>query len=117
MEAIKEYNRVCAEIIIENFAKRNIEGFFCPTAEDAVQKALDLIKKGSTVSWGGSMTLQEIGLLDKLKDYDYNLLDRSTAESDDEKIKIYHDALSADYYLMSSNAITQDGKLVNIDGN
>lgn len=117
MEPKQKYYQVSAEQLIKNLENRNMEGYYCPTAKEAVEKALTLIDDGSSVSWGGSMTLQEIGLLEKLKDKNLSLLDRSTATDDEEKAEIYYRALNCDYYLMSSNAITQDGKLVNIDGN
>jgi len=113
----EKYYQINAQQVIENFKKRNIEGYYCSTAEEAVEKAVELIKENSTVSWGGSTTLQEIGLLEKLKEFNLELLDRSTANNPEEKSEIYYKALNCDYYFMSSNAITQDGKLINIDGN
>lgn len=117
MSAKKEYYRIKAENLIRNFEKRNIEGFYVKDSKAATAKVLELIKERTSVSWGGSMTLGEIGIFDKLKAGDYKLLDRATASNSAEKEKIYHQALSADYYLMSSNAITQAGELVNVDGN
>lgn len=117
MEAKKKYYQVNAQQLIKNFQKRSIEGYYCPTAEEAVEKAVQLIEEGSKISWGGSKTLADIGLLEKLKESKLDLLDRSTANNSDEKAAIYYKALDCDYYLMSSNAITQDGKLINIDGN
>lgn len=117
MEAVKEYYLVMAEQVIKNFQKRNIEGYYCPDAENAVEKVLELIPKDSSVAWGGSMTLKQIGLLERLKEEELKLLDRDTAKRDEEKRRIYYETFNCDYYLMSSNAITQDGKLVNIDGN
>ncbi len=117
MEVIKKYYQVNAEQVIKNFQKRNIEGYYCSTANEAAEKALDLIEDGSTVSWGGSMTLQQIGLLERLKETNLELLDRDNASNAEEKAEIQYKAFGCDYYLMSSNAITQDGKLVNIDGN
>lgn len=117
MEAKKKYYRVNAEQVIKNFQKRNIEGYYCSTAEEAADKALELIEEGSTVSWGGSMTLQQIGILEKLKETKLELLNRDNAKNAEEKAEIQFKAFNCDYFLMSSNAITQDGKLVNIDGN
>ncbi|SIQ64894.1 lactate utilization protein [Halanaerobium kushneri] len=113
----KDYYKIKAENIINNFKKRNIEGFYVENSKAAREKILNLIQENSSVSWGGSMTLKEIGIFSDLKSGNYNLLDRSTAQNSTEKDKIYHQALSAEYYLMSSNAITQSGKLVNVDGN
>ncbi|NLM97574.1 MAG: lactate utilization protein [Halanaerobiaceae bacterium] len=117
MEAVKKYYQIKAERLIRNFERRGIEAYYCPDAGKAVEKVLDLIPGNASVSWGGSMTLKQIGLLDKLREKDLKLLDRDTAKTDDEKRKIQHEAFNCDYYLMSSNAITEDGKLVNIDGN
>jgi len=103
--------------IIKALAKRNMTGHYFHTSVEALEFINSFIQEKSTVSWGGSMTLNEIGLLDHLKKRELNLLDRATATSPEEIGKIYREAFSADYYLMSTNAITMDGKLVNIDGN
>ncbi|MFW5891568.1 MAG: lactate utilization protein [bacterium] len=116
MDPKKKYYQKKAENIIENFKKRNIEGFYYPDAETAAEKILELIEDNSSVSWGGSMTLKEIGIFEKLENKNLELFDRSKAKNSEEKEEIYHRALNADYYLMSSNAVTQSGKLVNIDG-
>lgn len=116
MNPKKKYYQKKAENIIKNFEKRNIEGFYCSNAEEAAAKILEIIEDNSSVSWGGSMTLEEIGIFEKLENRNLELLDRSKAKNLKEKEDIYHRALNADYYLMSSNAITQSGKLVNIDG-
>lgn len=109
------YNILLAQKLIQEFQKRNMEGFYCKTKEDALKKVLKLIPKGSMVSCGGSATLDEIGLNAALKNEDYNFLDPNDAQNSVEKDKIAHEALSADYYLMSSNAISSTGELVNID--
>ena len=117
MEPRKKYYEVTAEEIIKNFEKRNIEGYYCSESEAAADKVMELITENSTVAWGGSMTRGEIGLLEKLQEADLELLDRTEASNSEEKNEIDRKAFYSDYYLMSSNAITQDGKLVNIDGN
>lgn len=116
MDIKKEYYKVKAENVIQGFRKRNIEGYYVENAEAAKKKVIELMKENSSVSWGGSLTLKDIGILDELKAGNYDLLDRKTAETKEERDEIYHQALNCDYYLMSSNAITQSGKLINIDG-
>lgn len=107
-----------AKTIIENLKKRQMEGYYCPTSADAVQKAMELVAKDSSVSFGGSMTLSESGIMDALRAReDITLYDRSKANSPEDVQKIYRDAFSCDSYFMSTNAITLDGELVNIDGN
>lgn len=107
-----------ADTLIKNLQKRQIEGFYCPTSEEAVKLANDMIAPNSTVSFGGSMTLLESGMMKTLTSRsDITLYDRSTAQTPEEVTDIYHKALNADYFFMSSNAISATGELVNIDGN
>ena len=106
-----------ANTIIKNLNKRRMEGCYCATIEEAEKKAFSYLSDGCTVSYGGSMTLDEMGMLTALRhDPNITLIDRATATSPEETKKLYHDALSADFYFMSTNAITVDGELVNIDG-
>ncbi len=106
-----------ANTVIKNLAKRRMEGCYCATIEEAEKKAFSYLTEGCTVSFGGSMTLEETGMLTALRhDPNIHLIDRSTAKSPEETKRLYHDALSADFYFMSTNAITVDGELVNIDG-
>lgn len=112
----KEFYEKQAATIIKNLEKRNMEGYYCPDAASAVQKALSLMPEHSVISWGGSMTLSEIGLMDALRQEKYTLIDRATATTIEEKRALFSKTVLADYYLMSTNAITLDGQLVNIDG-
>lgn len=116
MNPVKEYYQTRAKEVIAEFKERNMEGYYCSTRKEAVAKALELSEEGSSVSWGGSMTLRNINLINELKTNNYQTIDRSTAENEKEKYQIYYEALDSDYYFMSANAITLDGKLVNIDG-
>ncbi len=106
-----------AQTLIKNLEKRRMEACYCATAREAMEKALSYLPAGCTVAFGGSMTLAETGTLDALRARDdITLLDRAAAATPEEKKQLYHDALSADYYFMSTNAVTNDGELVNIDG-
>lgn len=109
-------NQNLANTIIKNMAKKNMEGYYCATSSEAVEKALSLMPEGASVTWGGSMTLTECGLMDALKTANYELIDRDTAKTPEDSRLMYAKQVMADYYLMSSNAITIDGELVNIDG-
>lgn len=117
MTPMKEFYEKQAATIIKRLEKRNITGYYCPDSASATEKALSLIEDGSTVSWGGSMSLKECGLIEALKNAPVTLWDRADAKTPEEVQAIYRKAFLADYYLMSSNAITLDGQLVNIDGN
>lgn len=117
MNPTEAYYENLAATTIKHLQMRQIEGHYCKTAQEAAALASELVASGSTVSFGGSMTLTESGMMAALTAReDITLLDRSTAKSPEEVTEIYHRALSADYYFMSSNAISADGELVNIDG-
>ena len=113
----KVYYENLADTIIDRFNKRGIEGYYCENSEEALTTAKRFLTPGCSVSWGGSQTLNEIGLLDSLSSSsDYIIYDRDTAKTPEEKLQMYSKIVTADYYFMSSNAITLDGQLVNIDG-
>ena len=117
MDPKKEFYRISAEKIIENLKKRQMEGYYCEDAGAARELALSFIKKEMIVSNGGSVTLEECGILDALSEReDITFLDRRKAKDADDLSAFLHSAYFSDYYFMSTNAITLDGKLVNIDG-
>jgi hypothetical protein len=105
-----------AESIIKKFTTRGIEGYYCKDREEANAKAKRFLTPGCSVSWGGSVTLQEIGLIDDLKESDCVIYDRSEAKTPEEKKELYGKIVTSDFYFMSSNAVTIDGHLINIDG-
>lgn len=105
-----------AETIINKFNTRGIEGYYCIDREEANAKAKRFLTPDSTISWGGSMTLSEIGLIDDLKESDdYIIYDRADAKTLEEKRELFGKIVTSDYYFMSSNAVTMDGELVNVD--
>ncbi len=109
--------KALADVIIKNLNKRQIDACYCTSIEDAEKEAFSHFTPGCTIAFGGSMTLNDMGMLTALRhDPHINLIDRSKASTPEEIKKIYHDSLSADYYFMSTNAITIDGELVNVDG-
>lgn len=112
----KKYYENAAETIIRNLKKRRMEGFYCATKEEAVKKALELMPRGASIGWGGSMTLEESGLMEAVRSREYDIIDRDAAKTDEERKEVYAKIVNCDYFLMSTNAITLDGELVNIDG-
>ena len=112
-----KYYETLANTMIKNFEKRRMEAYYYPTAKEAVEKALSFLPSGAVVAHGGSMTLEETGMMDALRSADIQFLDRAVCKTPEDSRKIFHDALMADYYFMSTNAMTIDGELVNIDGN
>ncbi len=110
------YYERTAETLIKNLQKRHIEGHYVSSKEEAIQKAFSFLKNSELISWGGSMTLAEIGLIPALEAAGcYTLLDRSKVPNEQVE-ELYHRAFFADTYFMSTNAITLEGELINIDG-
>ena len=106
-----------AKKLIPMLEKRNFDVQYCENGDEAANKAMSLIDKNDSVSWGGSYTVSQIGLIEKLRTSGYNLIDREKGGSAEERAEIMRQGLLADTFLMSSNAVTEDGILVNIDGN
>ncbi|MBR6035398.1 MAG: lactate utilization protein [Bacteroidaceae bacterium] len=114
----EQRNELLAQKMIKNLNRRNMEAFYCPTGEEAVKKVLELIEDGNSVTWGGSMTVRGLGIPDALrKRGTLEVLDRDLATSPEEAKAMYLRAFSTDVYLTSANAISEDGVIVNIDGN
>lgn len=115
---LKTRNDLTGPKIVEALEKRHFEAYYCSTKEDALNKALDLIPENTSVAWGGSITVEQVGIIDGLyKRNKNNLIDRDKVSTAEEKWDKMHEALNSDYFLMSSNAITQQGELFNVDGN
>lgn len=112
----QQHHEILAETVIKNLEKRHMAGYYCLTKKEALDKALSFLQDDATVSWGGSMSLEEIGLLDVLRQGPYQVLDRSTAATPEEALELQRQAFFSDSYFLSCNAITLDGMLYNVDG-
>lgn len=110
-------NDMLAERVIKGLASRNMEGFYVHTKEEAKELALSLMPEGSSVGWGGSMTAKDIGLIDAVIEGNYKEINRDTAKTPEEKNKLSREMFFADYFITGCNAMTEDGVMVNIDGN
>lgn len=101
--------------VAENFNKRGFEAYYCPTKEEALKKAVSLIPESHVVSWGGSVSIDEIGLRPYVLEH-RQVIDRDTAKTPEERQELLRKALLCDTYIMGTNAATEDGQLYNIDG-
>lgn len=108
-------NQHLAAHIIKNLQIRNIAGYYAESKQEALQAALNLIPEGSTIGWGGSASISEIGLKQAVCQGNYTVYNRDICKTPEEKRKIELACLDSDYFLASSNAITYNGELVNID--
>ena len=114
------------EKLLENLKRAQIEAFFVETRDKAREKVLEIIekkraelsleKKELKISWGGSVTLDECGIRDAVSS-EYNALNPYAISDPQKSAEAKRQALLSDIFLMSSNAITENGELVNIDGN
>jgi len=115
---IEQRNELLAAGIIRALESRHFEAYYCKTCEGAVTQVLALIPEGESISWGGSVTLETIGLTRRLHEYGrYKVLDRDQTTTPAERFEATRKALLCDNYLTSVNAISEDGQLVNVDGN
>ncbi len=109
-------NAKLGETLVKNFERRGFGAYYCETKEEALNKALELIPATDVVSWGGSVSIDEIGLLEAVKKTN-PVIDRATAKTPEERVELMRKALLCDTFLMSTNAFSKDGQLINIDGN
>jgi len=113
-ENIIKRNDLLAERVINGLQSRNMTGYYARTKEEALRTALKLIPEGSSISMGGAMSVHEIGLSEAVKTDKYSFIDRDATEDKRAAMLAGYDA---DIFLSSCNAMTEDGILINIDGN
>ena len=116
-KAKKDFYDKLGASVVKALESRHFESYYCPTAEAAKEKVLSLIPEGKSVGWGGSMTLDETGILPAIKIGNYEKIDRDNAKTPQERKELMLKALTADYFMMSANAISKDGVIYNLDGN
>lgn len=109
-------NRVLGQKIIKELESRNMEGYYAESGEEALKLALDMIPEGSSISWGGSVSIKEIGLQQAVCQGNYRIYDRDATNTPEERRQVMIDAYGCDYFITSTNAITSTGELVNVDG-
>ncbi|MDX9892338.1 MAG: lactate utilization protein, partial [Bacteroidales bacterium] len=110
---LNKRNHLLATQIVKALQSRKFDAYYVENSADAVQKALSLIPQDHVVSWGGSATLEQTGLLDAVKKRN-KVIDRDLAPNREEKTALMRQALLADTFLTSANAISEDGQIVNI---
>ena len=110
-------NERLAATLIRHLKQRHYDAYYCHDTNELLEKVKSLIPEGSTITWGGSDSIRSTGVTTMLRDGNYRVFDRDEATTDDEKVARYRKAYECDYYLASANAISEDGVIVNIDGN
>ena len=110
-------NEKLLSTVSKSLKSRHFDVYTAQNAEEALKIALELIPSDATVGWGGSVTVDKIGIKDELKKRGNPVIDRSLAKSPEESKRLMKACLTCDTFLMSANAVSADGVLVNIDGN
>lgn len=109
-------NDKLAQRIIKTFSARGFDIRYCPDSASVVETALSLIPAGDSVGWGGSDTIRSIGLTQAIHDAgSYTVIDRDRAPDLQTRYEMHRQTLLCDTFLMSTNAFSEDGHLVNID--
>ena len=117
MDVRQMRNEVLGKRVVQALESRNMEAYYVETKEEAAKKALELIPKGSSISMGGAASVKECGLYDAVSSGDYVFYDRDRVNTQEEKEEIALRAFSADWFLGSVNAMSENGVFINIDGN
>lgn len=114
---IRERREKLAHTIIKGLESRNMSGYYAADKEEALKIALSLIPEGSSATNGGAMSAREIGLIDALINGNYEYINRDSGSTPEEKRALELKTYDCDFFISGTNAITNDGVLVNIDGN
>jgi L-lactate utilization protein LutB len=120
MEAREWHEKLRVENTLNALERNGFDALYCATAEEALVKVLEMVPDGATVGLGGSVTLREMGLVDALAARDVSVADHwkagSEGASPEEVMEIRRTHINSDVFITSTNAVTETGELVNIDG-
>ena len=112
---VKWRNELRVKELIEVLKERDFNAVYAADKDEARKIVMDMIPEGSTIAVGGSVTLNETGILDEIRKPCYNFIDRYSTKSFEEMLDKYREGYTADVFVSSTNAVTMEGQLVNID--
>lgn len=116
-KATRMYYDKRGEALVKALQKRHFEAYYCPTKEEALTQVLALIPEGSTVGWGGAISAAQVGVQEAVHAGNYTVIDRDSVSDPSDKNRLMRECFNADYFITGANALSQDGQMVNIDGN
>lgn len=116
-KATRSYYDKRGEALVKNLQKRHFEAYYCATKEEALKQVLALIPEGSSVGWGGAISAAQVGVQEAVHAGNYTVIDRDAVSDPAEKNRLMRECFNADYFITGANALSQDGQMVNIDGN
>ena len=112
----KLYYEKRGKLLVKNLKSRHFDAYYCDNAQEALEKALDLIPEGASIGWGGTVSATQIGLLDAIRQGNYQAIGRDGCQTPEEKEEAARKALFADVFITGANAMSIDGQMVSIDG-
>lgn len=115
-EPKKLYYAKRGAVLVKNLQSRHFSAFYCEDKAQALEKALSLIPEGATVGWGGAMSAGQIGLIDAVKNGNYQAIDRSSCATPEEREAAERNCIFSDVFISGANGMSLDGQMVNIDG-
>lgn len=102
-------------MLIANLARRRIEGLYFKSLSEAKQTILNMIPEGATIGVGNSQTLKAMDMSAAFTQRGHMIFDKSLASTKEESTKMKKNALLSDCYITGTNALSLDGRIVNID--
>lgn len=116
MDEIKKWQYQCkGKEIVDILNSKSYNAIYTENLVEAKEKLLNMIEEGSSIALGGSVTLNEMGLVDHIREGNYNFYDRYNQPSWPETVECMRQSMVADYLITSTNAITKNGEIVNND--
>lgn len=112
----RQYYEKRGQILVKNLKRRHFDAYYCATKEEALTKALELIPEQAKVGWGGVLSAGQIGLLQALKEGNYQVVDREKCTTQEERHQAAMEAMASDVFITSANGLSLEGEMVNIDG-
>lgn len=107
--------RATALSLSKKLERRNFQSIICQNLVEAKEQALQIIASKKSVAFGGSITVEQSGIIEALYNRGQPMIDREKTSSPEERHQVMKQALTADYFLTSINGVTEDGELVNVD--
>lgn len=116
MSVKSKFHEARCQKAVKALIKNGFDAIYVSTKEEAVKKALELVPQNAKVGVAGSVTIRDLGIVDELKDRGLEIFDHHMVDTPEEKNRMRKGQLTCDVFFASTNALTLDGKLVNIDG-
>lgn len=116
MDAVQEWAYECkAKDLVEALKKKDYDAVFAKDKDEAKNIVSEMLTDGATIAVGGSVTLSETGIMDEITSGTYQFIDRFHTDSFEQMLDRYREGFTADFFVTSSNAITKDGEIINMD--